>query len=79
MFYPSSIRTIKDDTMKCAKAYFKKCGTPLHRELSDLVMDVIMHRVTQFCDNSQQKSSKKDHVLLLEFNNKTVFDCDIDD
>ena len=53
--------------MKCAKAYFKKCGTPLHRELSDLVMDVIMHRVTQFCDNSQQKSSKKDHVLLLEF------------
>nr|XP_027193853.1 uncharacterized protein LOC113788586 isoform X2 [Dermatophagoides pteronyssinus] len=57
---PTSIITtsqgIKDDTMKCAKAYFKKCGTPLHRELSDLVMDVIMHRVTQFCDNSQQKS-----------------------
>lgn len=53
-----SLRTIKDDTIKCVKSYFKKCGTPLHRELSDMVIDVIMHRVTRFCDNSQQKSSK---------------------
>ena len=51
--------------MKCAKAYFKKCGTPLHRELSDLVMDVIMHRVTRFCDNSQQKSSECPCLISL--------------
>lgn len=49
-------KTIKEDTMKCIKGYFKKCGTPLHREISDLVMDMVLHRVTKFCDNSQQKS-----------------------
>ncbi|KAI2809949.1 hypothetical protein BLOT_001102 [Blomia tropicalis] len=49
-------KTIKDDTMRCVKTYFKKCGTPLHREISDLVMDMVVHRVSRFCDNSQQKS-----------------------
>ena len=44
--------------MKCVKSYFKKCGTPLHREISDLVMDMVVHRVSKFCDNSQQKSRK---------------------
>ncbi|KAF7494205.1 hypothetical protein SSS_03136 [Sarcoptes scabiei] len=54
-------RVIKDDTIKCAKGYFKKCGTPLHREISDLIIDVLMHHVSGFCDNSQQKSKFLKH------------------
>lgn len=41
--------TIKDDTIKCAKAYGKKCGTPLHREVMDLILDQITSQTNKYC------------------------------
>jgi hypothetical protein len=44
--------------IKCVKAYSKKCGTPLHRELFDLILDQITSRISKFCkeDNPARKS-----------------------
>jgi hypothetical protein len=50
-------KTVKDDTLRCFKNYFKKCGTPLHREISDLIIDTIAHRINSFCNDEQQKST----------------------
>ena len=54
-------KTIKDDTVKCAKGYGKKCGTPLHRELMDLILDMITNRMTKFC-----KADNPDRVEFLK-------------
>jgi len=53
--------TIRDDTIKCVKAYAKKCATPLHRELMDLVLDQITNRQNKFC-----KSDNPDRVSFLK-------------
>lgn len=43
-------KTVKDDLSKCIKSYVKKCGTPLHREVIDLVIDQVTNQVGRFCD-----------------------------
>jgi len=50
-------KTIREDMIKCVKAYTKKCGTPLHRELIDLILDQITNRISRFCkqDNPNRK------------------------
>jgi hypothetical protein len=42
-------KTIREDALKCVKAYGKKCGTPLHREVLDLVLDQMTGRLNNFC------------------------------
>jgi hypothetical protein len=49
--------TIKDEVLKCAKGYFKKCGTPLHREVSDLAWDQALLSLKRFCDDGKVKSN----------------------
>jgi len=51
-------KTIREDMVKCVKAYFKKCGSPLHREVLDLMIDQITNRVSKFCrdDNPAKKN-----------------------
>ena len=44
-------KTIQDDLSKCIKAYIKKCGTPLHREVADLIVDQVTNQVSRFCDS----------------------------
>jgi hypothetical protein len=50
-------KTIREDMIKCVKSYTKKCGTPLHREVIDLVLDQITGRISRFCkeDNPLRK------------------------
>jgi len=50
-------KTIKEDMIKCVKSYTKKCGTPLHREVLDLILDQITGRIARFCkpDNPLRK------------------------
>jgi len=43
-------KTTREDLPKCIKSFTKKCGTPLHRELADLVVDQITNQVGRFCD-----------------------------
>ena len=45
----SLFSTIRDETLKCIKNFAKKCGTPLHREVLDLVLDQITGRLNNFC------------------------------
>lgn len=44
-------KTIKEDLSKCIKSYIKKCGTPLHREVADLIIDQVTNSVARFCDD----------------------------
>jgi hypothetical protein len=53
--------TIKKDVVECVKAYSKKCGSPLHREILDLVLDQITSRVNTFC-----KADNPDRVGFLK-------------
>jgi len=50
-------KTIREDMIKCVKSYTKKCGTPLHREVLDLILDQITGRISRFCkeDNPLRK------------------------
>lgn len=43
-------KTTRDDLTKCIKSFIKKCGTPLHREVTDLLTDQITNQVARFCD-----------------------------
>jgi hypothetical protein len=52
-------KTIREDMIKCVKSYTKKCGTPLHREVLDLVLDQITGRISRFC--------KDDNPLRIRF------------
>jgi hypothetical protein len=58
--------TIRDDTIKCIKTYSKKCATPLHRELLDLVLDQVMSRLTKFCkqDNPDRSAFLKESPCI---------------
>jgi len=58
--------TIRDETLKCVKAYSKKCGTPLHREMLDLVLDQILSRLNKFCakDNPDRISFLKESPCI---------------
>jgi len=58
--------TVRDDTIKCVKTYSKKCGTPLHRELLDLVLDQITSRMTKFCkgDNADRTEFLKESPCM---------------
>jgi len=51
-------KTIREDMVKCVKAYFKKCGSPLHREVLDLMIDQVTNRANKFCkeDNPAKKT-----------------------
>lgn len=53
--------TIREDAVKCVKTYSKKCGTPLHREVLDLVLDQITNRLNKFC-----KADNPDRVAFLK-------------
>jgi len=50
-------KTVREDMIKCVKGYSKKCGTPLHRELFDLILDQITSSISKFCkeDNPARK------------------------
>jgi len=54
-------KTIKEDVIKCVKGFVKKCGTPLHREVSDLLVDQVLLRVKKFCDDPKEKSTFLKH------------------
>jgi len=43
-------QAIKVDLSKCIKTFMKKCGSPLHRELVELVMEQMNSHVTKFCN-----------------------------
>ena len=43
-------KAIKVDLSKCIKSFIKKCGTPLHREVADLIVDQVTNSVARFCD-----------------------------
>jgi hypothetical protein len=49
--------TIKKDFMGCLRGYFKKCGTPLHREILGLILDQAQSHVNKFCDNGPERES----------------------
>jgi hypothetical protein len=54
--------TIRDDMTKCIKGFFKKCGSPLHREVLDLMIDQMTNRVTKFCrDDNPAKIKFLEH------------------
>jgi hypothetical protein len=59
-------KTIRDDTINCVKTYSKKCGSPLHRELLDLILDQIMGRLTKFCakDNPDRSDFLKESPCI---------------
>jgi len=54
-------KTIKEDVIKCINTYSKKCGTPLHREVLNLVLDQITSRLTTFC-----KADNPDRIAFLK-------------
>lgn len=60
-------RTVKDDLSKCIKSYIKKCGTPLHREVADLIIDQVTNSVARFCEeknpNRKGKSARMRKIL----------------
>jgi len=60
--------TVKEDIVKCVKGYFKKCGSPLHREVLDLVVDQITNRAQRFCkdDNPAKKTFLKHSPCMHE-------------
>ncbi|KPM06997.1 hypothetical protein QR98_0054790 [Sarcoptes scabiei] len=51
---PSSLiasnEAIREDLSKCVKNFLKKCGTPLHREIFDLIIDQMDLSISRFCD-----------------------------
>lgn len=51
-------KAIKDDLAKCVKSYVKKCGTPLHREVVDLVVDQVTVSIERFCDEKNPERAK---------------------
>jgi len=54
--------TIREDMVKCIKGYFKKCGSPLHREVLDLMIDQMTNRATKFCrDDNPAKIKFLEH------------------
>jgi len=61
-------KTIREDIVKCIKGYFKKCGSPLHREVLDLVVDQITNRANRFCkdDNPSKKTFLKHSPCMHE-------------
>lgn len=61
-------RAIKQDLSKCVKNFIKRCGTPLHKEVSDLIVDQIDNSISRFCDpNNPQRHSKFDCVGFFLF------------
>jgi len=47
--------TIKKDFMGCLRNFFKKCGTPLHREVLGLILDQAQSHTNKFCDNGPER------------------------
>lgn len=52
-------RTVREDLSKCIKSYVKKCGTPLHREVVDLVIDQVTNQVSRFCQQGNPDRAGK--------------------
>ncbi|KAH9413453.1 hypothetical protein DERP_007929 [Dermatophagoides pteronyssinus] len=44
-----------DDILKCVKSYFKKCGTPLQREIYDLTIEHFTRTLKKFCNDSPER------------------------
>lgn len=51
-------KTVREDLSKCVKGYIKKCGTPLHREVTDLVIDQVTTSAERFCDEKNPERAK---------------------
>ena len=68
-------KTTRDDLTKCIKSYMKKCGTPLHREVTDLLTDQITNQVARFCDpkNPARGSEWSNFFPVIYFYLKTIF------
>jgi len=65
--------TVRDEVIKCAKGFFKKCGTPLHREVSDIAWDQALLSIKRFCDDGKVKSNFLKHSPCMH---KQVFSTD---
>lgn len=52
-------RTVREDLSKCIKSFVKKCGTPLHREVADLITDQVTNSVARFCDQKNPNRKGK--------------------
>ncbi|KAH9415226.1 hypothetical protein DERP_006318 [Dermatophagoides pteronyssinus] len=68
-------KAIKEDLTKCVKNFIKKCGTPLHKEVSDLIVDQIDNSISRFCDpnNPQRQKFLKESPCI----HKKVFNTQI--
>lgn len=53
-------KAIKVDLTKCVKTFMKKCGTPLHREIADLIVDQMTGQLNRFCD---EKNAERQEFL----------------
>ncbi|KAH9497492.1 uncharacterized protein LOC124499563 [Dermatophagoides farinae] len=47
-------RVLKQDFTECILAYLKKCGTPLHKELSKVISDAILEHMNKICDSNSE-------------------------
>ena len=62
-------KTTRDDLTKCIKTFIKKCGTPLHREMTDLITDQVTNQVARFCDPKNPARGSKFLIKILRFKN----------
>lgn len=46
---------IKNGFVKCVKDFFKKCGTPLHREIGGLFVDQVTAQSNKFCNPGPER------------------------
>ncbi|CAG2119430.1 unnamed protein product, partial [Medioppia subpectinata] len=53
--------TLKGKFGACVRDYFKKCGTPLHREISGLILDQILFHSNDLC----KKGPKRERFLRV--------------
>ncbi|XP_054166048.1 uncharacterized protein LOC128963558 [Oppia nitens] len=61
---------IKNRFGNCVRDFFKKCGTPLHREVSSLVVDQMLSHTKPIC---QKGSSREKFIKSSNCLNRNVF------
>jgi len=59
-----------DESMVCIKGFIKKCGTPIHRELFDFVLEQFSESVKLFCKSGETRSTFLKHSPCI--NNKIL-------
>ena len=62
-FFFFTHRTVKKSFIDCITGYFKKCGTPLHREVGMLFTDQIRSQLNQFCIDKKSEFLKSSKCL----------------